>query len=193
MISSENYSEKKLTRLLKKRDSAAMNALYCQYAGYLTAVCSRYIISEEDVRDILHDSFIKIFTSIDKFEYRDVGSLKAWITRIVVNESLKFIKQNEKFTNVQDENDFPAEADEGDPDTEAVPAAVIQTFIRQLPTGYRMVFNLYVFEEKSHKEIAEILNIKEDTSASQLHRAKSMLAKKINEYKSTTNGRAMDK
>ena len=185
MISSENYSEEKLAQLLKKGDSAAMKSLYCQYAGYLTAVCSRYIISEEDVRDILHDSFIKIFTSIDKFEYRDVGSLKAWITRIVVNQALKFLKQNEKFTNIQEESDFPVTADNEDPDTDDIPATVIQGFIRQLPTGYRTVFNLYVFEEKSHREIAEILNIKEDTSASQLHRAKSMLAKQINEYKST--------
>ena len=185
MIGSENYSEKKLTRLLKKGDSSAMKALYCQYAEYLTAVCSRYIISQEDVRDILHDSFIKIFTSIDQFEYRDVGSLKAWITRIVVNESLKSLKRDERFTNVPDENDFPNAVDDSDPDTDNVPASVIQEMIRQLPTGYRTVFNLYVFEEKSHKEIAGLLNIKEDTSASQLHRAKSMLAKQINEFKST--------
>lgn len=162
-----------------------MKALYCQYAEYLTAVCSRYIISPEDVRDILHDSFIKIFTSIDQFEYRDVGSLRAWITRIVVNESLKSLKRDEKFTNVQDENDFPTAVDDSEPDTDNVPASVIQAMIRQLPTGYRTVFNLYVFEAKSHKEIAEMLNIKEDTSASQLHRAKSMLAKQINEFKST--------
>ena len=185
MTSSENYNEKELTRLLKKGDSAAMKSLYCQYAEYLTAVCSRYIISQEDVRDILHDSFIKIFTSIDRFEYRDVGSLKAWITRIVVNESLKWLKQNEKLTNVQDENEFPNAVDDSDPDTDNVPAEVILKMIRQLPAGYRTVFNLYVFEEKSHKEIAAILDIKEDTSASQLHRAKSMLVKQINEFKST--------
>lgn len=184
-MSSENYNEKELTQLLKKRDSSAMKALYCQYAEYLTAVCSRYIIHEEDVRDILHDSFIKIFTSIDQFIYRDIGSLRAWITRIVVNESLKNLKQNGRFTNIQDENDFPHTADDSDPDPKNVPAEIIHEMIRQLPTGYRTVFNLYVFEEKSHKEIAEILNIKEDTSASQLHRAKSMLAKQINAYKST--------
>lgn len=193
MTSSEKYSEKKLTKLLKKRDSSAMKALYCQYAEYLTAVCSRYVIDTEDVRDILHDSFIKIFTSIEKFEYREVGSLKAWMTRIVVNDSLKFLKQNDRFTNIQDENDFPGAADDSEPDTDTVPASAIQKMIRQLPTGYRTVFNLYVFEEKSHKEIAEILNIKEDTSASQLHRAKSMLAKQINEYKASANGRTMDK
>lgn len=186
MIGSENNSEKKLVKLLKKGDSSAMKQLYCQYAGYLTAVCSRYIIDEEDVKDILQDSFIKIFTSIDQFEYRDVGSLKAWITRIVVNESLKFLKQHEKISNIQDDGEIPDVAEENDPDTENVPAAVIQELIRKLPSGYRAVFNLYVFEEKSHKEIAEILNIKEDTSASQLHRAKNMLAKQINEYKSTS-------
>ena len=190
---SENNREQELVRLLKERDSSAMKEMYCQYAEYLSAVCSRYIISQEDQRDILQDSFIKIFTSIDKFEYRDTGSLKAWASRIVVNESLKFLKQNEKFSYIQKDEEVPDVIADEDPDTEDVPAEIIQEMVRQLPAGYRTVFNLYVFENKSHKEIAQLLNIKEDSSASQLHRAKNILAKQINQYKSVGNGRTVDK
>ena len=183
MLYSENHKEKELVKLLKKRDSKAMKEMYCLYSEYLSAVCSRYIPIQEDLRDILQDSFIKIFTSIDQFEYRGEGSLRAWASRIVVNESLKFIKRNERIRNIEKDEEIPDIADDENPDTEDVPAEIIQEMIQQLPTGYRTVFNLYVFEEKSHKEIAELLQIKEDTSASQLHRAKNLLAKQIKKYK----------
>lgn len=182
MTHSGNDNERELVRLIQQGDASAMKTVYCRYIEYLTAVCSRYVIYDDDTRDVLQDSFIKIFTSIDKFEYRGEGSLKAWIVRIVINESLKFLKKNERFDVIQYEWDLPDAIDE--PETDDIPASIIQNMIRQLPTGYRTVFNLYVFEEKSHKEIASILNIKESTSASQLHRAKDMLAKKIQEYKS---------
>lgn len=182
MTHSGNDNERELVRLIQQGDASAMKTVYCRYIEYLTAVCSRYVIYDDDTRDVLQDSFIKIFTSVDKFEYRGEGSLKAWMVRIVINESLKFLKKNERFDVIQYERDLPDAIDE--PETDDIPASIIQNMIRQLPAGYRTVFNLYVFEEKSHKEIASILNIKESTSASQLHRAKDMLAKKIQEYKS---------
>ena len=105
-------------------------------------------------------------------------------SRIVVNESLKFLKRARTFefaelTAVEDTIPF-----EG-PDLDLVPTGVIYELIRQLPDGYRTIFNLYIIEGKSHKEIARMLNIKEGTSASQLHRAKAMLASRIIEYQST--------
>ena len=187
MTFSEKDNEFELLQLVRKGDSSAMKELYRRYIQYLTAVCSRYIITEADLKDVLQESFIKIFTSIDKFEYRGDGSLKAWMARIVVNESLKLLKSNERFDFVQNEWDLPEVEHEEDnePDTDDVPAQAIQEMIRELPTGYRTVFNLYVFENKSHKEIASILNIKENTSASQLHKAKNKLAEMINAYKMT--------
>ena len=187
MTISPRDKEFELVKHIRKGDSSAMKDLYNRYIKYLTAVCARYIINEADLKDILQESFIKIFTSIDKFEYRGVGSLKAWMARIVVNESLTFLKKNERFDFVQNEWDLPDVTNEEDhvPDTNDIPAHVIQEMIRQLPAGYRTVFNLYVFENKSHKEIASTLNIKENTSASQLHKAKKSLAEKINEYKMT--------
>lgn len=182
-------SEQTLAAKLKDRDRIAMKSLYDLYSGFLTAVCSRYILDSEDVRDVLQESFIKIFSGIDKFEFRGPGSLKAWISRIVVNESLKFLKKTSKEDFIlSGEYEGPADgiADDitdEDLDVEEVPMEVIQEMIRKLPTGYRTIFNLYVFEDKSHKEIAGILGIKENSSASQLHRAKAMLAAQINEYK----------
>lgn len=186
MTSNEKDKDFELIQNIRKGNSSAMKELYFHYIKYLTAVCSRYIINEADLKDVLQESFVKIYTSIDKFEYRGVGSLKAWMARIVVNESLKFIKKNERFEFVQNEWELPDVTNEEDaPDTDDIPAHVIQEMIRQLPIGYRTVFNLYVFEDKSHKEIASILGIKENTSASQLHKAKNKLAEQINEYKMT--------
>lgn len=159
-----------------------MADLYHRHIGYLAAVCSRYISSDEDVRDILQTSFMKIISSLDKFEWRGPGSLRAWMTRITVNESLKFLGENEKtrkmFEGYVQEDEVVEE-----PDTDNLSADVIQGMIRELPDGYRTVFNLYVFEEKSHKEIAAMLGITESTSASQFHRAKALLASKIREYR----------
>lgn len=193
MRNSENYNEQELAIMLKQKNPVAMKAMYNRYAGYLAAVCSRYILSEEDQKDVLQDSFIKIFTSAGQFEYRRDGSLKAWATRIVVNESLKLLKQQEKFNITDQDTDFPEQPEEEPPETEDIPAEAIHTLIRQLPAGYRTILNLYVFENKSHKEIAALLNIKEDTSASQLHKAKNILAKKIKTYKSACNGRTVDR
>lgn len=162
----------------------AMKEFYDIYSGYLTTVCSRYIDDKDDVKDILQESFIKIFKSINQFEYKGVGSIRAWSTRIVINESLKFIKaiatKNIVNKPIWDLPDLPDE----DPDFEEIPTYNILQMIRSLPIGYRTIFNLYIFEEKSHKEIASILNITESTSASQLHRAKKILAQQINIYKS---------
>lgn len=181
MIKTQILDEEVLVQRVLQKDSEALKELYIHYSGYLTAVCSRYIINREDVRDILQESFIKIFTQIDKFTYRGVGSLKAWTTRIVVNESLKYIKQVEKISFITPTWDLPDRSEDVTPFMENVPIATIHELIRQLPTGYRTVFNLYVFEGKSHKEIADLLQIGESASASQLHRAKAMLAREIKE------------
>lgn len=183
MIKDEK-SEQELLQQIVSGNKVAMKNFYDIYSGYLTAVCSRYVANKEDVKDILQESFINIFRSINKFKYRGKGSLKAWSARIVVNESLKHLKENDKVqvTNLPDW-DLPDHADNQEPDFEDIPTNAILEMISALPTGYRTVFNLYVFEEKSHKEIASILDIAESSSASQLHRAKNMLVKEIELYR----------
>lgn len=181
----ENYKESELVSLIKKEDTLAMKVLYHRYIGYLTAICSRYVINYEDVKDILQESFVKIFTSINKFEYRGEGSIRGWMSRIVVNESLKYLRSHMKFEMVRYSSELPDVVEEDDsPRFDDIPDYAIQEMIRELPTGYRTVFNLFVFEQKSHKEIATLLDIKENSSASQYHHAKKMLAKMIKEYNS---------
>ena len=104
------------------------------------------------------------------------------MVRIVVNESLKFLKRDRQLESLGDGWDVP-DTVEDEPDAGDIPSEVLQEMICRLPAGYRAVFNLYVFERKSHKEIAAMLNIKESTSASQLHRAKAVLAKEVQRYK----------
>lgn len=178
-------SEQLLVEKLRQGDETAKKEIYCSLVNHLVTVCSRYIRSDNDIWDILHDSFIKAYTSAGNLQYRGPGTLKAWITKIVVNESLQFLKKESVITFTDEE---PAEIADDEPDTHEIPADALLEMVRQLPAGYRAVFNLYVFEEKSHKEIAGILGIKENTSASQLHKAKAMLAEKIKRYNTHANG-----
>ena len=172
-------TELDLLKLARSRDPSGTRKLYERYVGYLTAVCSRYVVDKDKVKDILQEAFIKIFKGLDSFEYRGEGSLKAWVSRIVVNDSLKALKASSKLVFT---DRFPDEPEEDLPSLPNISAATIQEMIKGLPDGYRAVFNLYVFEKKSHKEIASMLGIKEDSSASQYFRARNTLAKNIKAY-----------
>lgn len=174
-----DLSEAELLSLVRSGDASGMRFFYERYVGFLTAVCSRYVPDRAAVKDILQEVFVKAFDRIGSFEYRGEGSVKAWMHRIVVNDSLKFLRANGKMKYVDDLPDVEDEQMDSLPD---VPVAVLAEMIKSLPDGYRTVFNLFVFEKKSHREIAELLGIKEDSSASQFFRARAMLAKKIKEY-----------
>lgn len=174
-----DLSEAELLNLVRSGDASGMRAFYERYVGFLTAVCSRYVPDRAAVKDVLQDVFVKAFDRIGSFEYRGEGSVKAWMHRIVVNDSLKFLRANGKMKYVDDLPDVEDEQMDSLPD---VPVSVVAEMIKSLPDGYRTVFNLFVFEKKSHREIAELLGIKEDSSASQFFRARAMLAKKIKEY-----------
>lgn len=176
-------SEEELYKRIKANDKSAIKELYITYIGFLSAVCYRYITDKDDAKDILQNSILKIITKINTFEYRGDGSLKAWMTKILVNEILDFIKHKEKSNIFSYDTDIPDMEDEYTPQTEDIPPALIQEILRQMPLGYRTVFNMYVFEQKSHKQIAQVLGIKESSSASQYLRAKRLLAKRIKEYK----------
>ncbi len=182
-------TEKTLVEQARNGDRTAMRQIYDCYSRYLAATCSRYLSDSGDLRDVLQDSFVKIFSSLGRFDYRGEGSLKAWMRQISVNEALKLLRKRKRTDTVEYKWDLPDKEEEEDPDVGTIPPDVIQKMIRALPEGYRTVFNLYVFEERSHKEIAGLLGITESTSASQLHRARAILARQINEYKRLHDGR----
>ncbi len=172
--------DRELLQLVQSGDKAAMRLLYDRHIRYLTAVAQRYL-GYEAVRDVLQESFLKIFSAIGRFEYRGEGSLRAWMARIVVTESLKYLRREGPPMQPLERVEPMAEAAE-EP-TEGVPIEVLHRMIRDLPVGYRTIFNLYVIEGRSHREIAQLLGIGESSSASQLHRAKGLLARNIKEYK----------
>ncbi len=176
-----------LLNKIRNGDHNAFAALYHRYGKYLYAVCTRYISCDEDAQDILQEAFIKIYNSISSFQISETASVKAWLLKIVINEALKFLRDKQKvcFTDI-DGIELPDTTD-FNTNTAAIPSDEIYKMIRSLPAGYRTVFNLYVIEGKSHKEIADMLGIKEDSSASQLHRAKTLLAQKIKDYLNKTN------
>jgi len=184
--------EERLARRLQDGNSDALKEFYSLYADYLTGVCARYISDDEDLKDVFQDAFVQIITHISHFSYRGAGSLQAWATKIMTNQSLKFLKERKRHELERLDNDVPDATplmshfadipDDSDPPVSDVPPDVLQQLIRELPTGYRTVFNLYVFENKSHQEIAQLLGISKNTSFSQFSRAKSQLAKKIKEY-----------
>ena len=171
-------TEQQIIKLFSRGDASAMDRLYAVYVDYLAGVCARYIADDDDLKDVLQESFIKIFTKVGSFDYRGKGSLKAWMGRIVVNESLNFLRANSKLPTTSLDLEPPDVPDEA-PDIDGLSADAMVQLMRQLPDGYRAVLNLYVVEGKSHKEIAQLLGIKPDTSASQLHRAKRMMARMI--------------
>jgi len=178
-----NTSEQLLAQRLRHHEKEAMQQFYALYAGRMQAVCSRYISDRDDQQDVLQETLIKVFTRIDDFQFRGNGSLRAWATRILINEALSLLMKKKQLRKVLIEGDIGDEPEDDDPPIDDMPAEVVHQMVSQLPTGYRTVFNLYVFEQKSHREIAQLLGISEKTSSSQLCKAKNQLARMINQYR----------
>ena len=180
--------EQRLVKRLQEGDKTAAREFYTRYGGSLAGVCVRYISDEEDVKDVIQNALVHIFSHITDFKYRGNGSLEAWVVRIAVNESLKFLRTKVQHELLQPDYDVIDDS-EDDPSVRDIPPDILRKMLNRLPTGYRTVLNLYVFEGKSHQEIARLLGIKKDSSASQLLRAKSMLAQMIRKYNNNNNPR----
>lgn len=168
-------NEESIIRRIRDGEKVAMHELYSYSVAYLAGVCQRYVTNQEDVKDILQDSYVQIFQHIGSFSSRHSGGLRTWMARIVANKSIDLLRRQKKLHLESDDNiaDIPDEP----LDSSLVRIETLHQLIRQLPPGYRAVLNLYIFERKSHREIAEMLGIKEKTSASQYLRAKAMLKK----------------
>ena len=173
-------TERELLNAIQSGEKAAMRRLYDRYSGYAMAIGLRYIPERDEVRDVLQDSFIKIITTVGHFEYRGEGSLKSWVARIVSNHAIDHLRRQNHFHTIDNIPDEPDDQEE-EPDISDLTPEVLTEMIGQLPPNYRTVLNLFVFEQRPHKEIARQLGIKESTSSSIFFRAKKMLAKMIKE------------
>ena len=174
--------EQRLVKRLQEGDKSAAREFYSLYADTLAGICMRYIADEEDLKDVLQNAHAHIFSHIAEFEYRGAGSLLAWAKRVVINESLKYLRTKVHFEELQQNYDLADESEDDKLSIGDIPPDVIRQMLSRLPIGYRTVLNLYVLEGKSHQEIANLLGIRKDTSASQLHKAKRMLVKMIRKY-----------
>ena len=155
----------------------SQRSFYMNFADDLMAVSMRYATDISEAKDILQNAFIKIFTQLSKYD-KERGSLKPWMSKIVVNEALQLIrkKKNVRFSQLELVHNMYAK----EPDIfSQMNAEEISVLIRQLPPGYKIVFNMYVIEGFSHREIAEQLGIAESASRSQLSRAKKLLQELI--------------
>lgn len=161
-----------LVQACLRNDRKHQRHLYEQYKVQMFRICLRYGNNRMEAEDMLQDGFITIFKDLNRYSFK--GPLGGWMRKVMVNSCLQHIRKNKNKLFVVDIQDVP----EQEPPTasEHIPRLQELTqMIQKLPTGYRTVFNLYVIEGYTHKEIAELLTININTSKSQLSKAKKML------------------
>ena len=181
-------AEEKLIEACRKGDSKAQRAIYEKYAPLMFAVCRRYVQEVHEAEDVLVTGFTKVFQKIDQF--KSEGSFEGWIRRIMVNQALTHIRKNKSMY-----LEVEIEKADREPDYSQLQTALevedLQKLIDRLPAGYKTVFNLYAIEGYSHKEIANQLDISENTSKSQLSRARVHLQKLLVEAENFMNDKAL--
>ncbi|MBW7867419.1 MAG: RNA polymerase sigma factor [Brumimicrobium sp.] len=174
-------NEEDLVKKCVSGDDKAQFELFNRFSSTMMGVVLRYINDRERADDVLQDGFIKVFNNLHLFESK--GSLEGWIRRIMVNTSLDQIRKDKKDKfNIELDDSFIEIVQENEVEG-TLQAEILMNLVQQLPDGYRIVFNMYAIEGYSHKEIADRLNISENTSKSQYSRAKAALRevlKKLN-------------
>jgi len=168
--------------------SKAVEELYDRFAPALLSLCFRYTGNMQDAEDVLHEGFIKIIKNLVHFQPRLDSSLEAWMRKIMTNTALNYLRDHSRERQLIDVDKVQGrlileDDDPQDFDLAHLPIDQDQILhmISELPPGYRTVFNLYVFEEYSHKEICKKLNCTEGTSKSQLSKARAVLRARISE------------
>ena len=165
-------TEAQLIVALKRGESRAHKIVYERFSGKMLAVCTRYCANRDDAEEVMLDGFMRVFEKIEQF--REEGSFEGWIRRIMVTESLMFLRKAKQWR-----QEVPIDEGTVEPDYEWADTAVnendLMRLVNQLPDGYRTIFNLYAIEGYAHAEIADMLGISEGTSKSQLSRARMIL------------------
>lgn len=173
--------EKAVLQECLKGNPSAQKDLYKMFASKMYGICLRFARVEGEAADILQESFIKVFTKLNTFKQE--GSLEGWVRRIVVNTAITYIKKNSEYGVEVDLNNVGEAEIVEDNAISNLSQEDLLNMIQELPTRKRAVFNLYVYEGYSHKEIGEMLNIDESTSKAQLSKAKVMLKEKLEKIK----------
>lgn len=168
-------NESQLIKRAAKNNRDAQEKLYEIYSEKMLSVCRQYIKDLHYAEEAMLNGFFKVFTHINDF--KNEGSFEGWIRRIMVRESISFLRKQKKVEFPEDE--FSQYTDSSNNIDDRLSVAHIQQLIDELPEGYKMVFVLYAVEGYKHQEIANMLNISEGTSKSQLFKARKMLQEKL--------------
>ncbi|HVZ56791.1 MAG TPA: RNA polymerase sigma factor [Chitinophagaceae bacterium] len=170
-------SEQQLIKGCLAGERMAQSGLYARFAPKMFGVCMRYAKNREEAEEIMHEGFLRAFTYLHQF--RGSGSLEGWIRRIMVNCALLRYRSKSALAPVIHLDEAPELPSQGEDSYAVLEAKELLQLIQELPAGYRMVFNLYVFEGMKHREIAEALGISEGTSKSNLFDARALLQKAL--------------
>lgn len=178
-----HQEETELILLAVANNRAAQQKIYSKFSPKMLGVCRQYIKDLQLAEDVMITAFMKVFVNLKNFENK--GSFEGWIRRIMINESISFIRVQKNVKFIEDDTYF----EESYNNIESqFSVEDIQSLIDSLPDGYKMVFNLYCIEGYKHQEIAEMLQINEGTSKSQLSHARKMLQTQITKLKNYENG-----
>ncbi len=170
------FSEEQIIRACKKNDKKAQKMLYNRFAPIMLGICMRYALSRPEAEDIMQEGFLKIFLKIK--QYQGTGSFEGWMRKIIINTAISNYRKNLKhyyqddLDNVSDINSYTVSYGEFTKDE-------LLKVIRELSSGYRIIFNMFAIEGYKHKEIAKMLNIDVATSKSQYSRAKKIIRKNL--------------
>lgn len=168
----------------KKNDRLAQKSLFEMFSGKMLSVANSYINNRDDAEDVLMNAFYKAFTKLE--DCKNYESFSFWLRKIVVNDAISFIRKNKHILYAETEfTDLMVEQIE---DIDELSKDIdLDVIFKEMPIGYKLIFNLSVFEEKKHQEIAELLNISEGTSKSQLNKAKKWLKDYFNQQNTKQN------
>ena len=177
-------NEAQLIKKAAKNHREAQQALYEIHASKMLSVCRYYIKDVQQSEEVMLNGFFKVFTQLNSF--KSEGSFEGWIRRIMIRESISFLRKKKQLEFATDEIEiYEQPVNYGNTELEV---DEIQILIDKLPDGYRMVFNMYAIEGYKHSEIAKMLSITESTSKSQLFKARKLLQKQILQLNKASNG-----
>ncbi len=158
------------------KDPDSQRMLYEIYMPYIYGICKRFNVAQEEVKDVIQEIFVEVFSSLHRY-IEEKGQLKFWIKSIAIHLILKIFRKKQIVYQEWKEESccLPIQ----DPSIQLLEAEYLLQLVAELPEGYRIIFNLYVVDGYSHREIGSMLNIAESSSRSQLSRAKKLLQQKL--------------
>jgi len=167
-----------LIKDILKGDKRAFRVLYKNYVKAFLLICLRYIQEKADAEDVLQDAFVKIYRALHSYNYAK-GSFYTWSKRIIINECLQHLRKKKRAAQIELDHELENVVPMHFDSEEKLSLQELTEMIQKLPKGYRTIFNLYVVDGFQHREIAEMMNIPESPSKTQLYKAKKMLQMQI--------------